>query len=353
MAAMSVAERRKETRSIAPNCRHPRFVFKTKDVCTRTPHGIVCFHTVKDYDALIEAFQPRMLVDGQIRAAPDGIYCWILRETEGVPHVYAMKVICEQEIGSLHNFIFLLSSKPGILLTEDEKFIDAHEVIAAGELVVSGENREFNLQSGSFMEPIFRMTGWQPIIGRRIPKTDEMLLEEIKEKEKEVATLAARVAPYLSPDKLATFAYMKPPTPARSLNRTIIVEHVKSVSEALGGRPFIKGAKIMVSENNMGFLRSLLSTDPPVWKANRPYEQSKKRKDPGPNAGPNAGPKAGQKARPHAGPKARPHAGPHAGRKTKKATASHPPQQSHPPQSPTPGGARRTRKHHKKHTYRR
>lgn len=308
MAAMSVAERRKETRSIAPNCRHPRFVFKTKDVCTRTPHGNVCFQEVKDYDALIEAFQPRMLVDGQVRHAPDGKYCWILRETEEVSHVYAMKVICDQEIGSLHNFIFLLSSTPGRLLTEDEKFIDAHEVIAAGELEVSGEKREFNLQSGSFMEPIFRMTGWQPIIGRRIPKTKEMLAEEIKEKEKEVATLAAQVAPYLS----ATFAYMKPPAPAKSLNRTTIVEHVKSVSEALGGTPFIKGAKIIVSENNMGFLHSLLSTDPPVWK-----ERSH--------------------ARPYAGP-------------TKKAKQSH---QPNSPKQPKRGGTRKTRKRlHKKQTRR-
>jgi hypothetical protein len=221
---------------------------------------------VKDFDALIEAFQPLMLVDDQVRVAPDGKYCWILREKEGVPHVYAMKVICEQEIGSLHNFIFLLSSEDGPLLKEDDKFINAHEVIAAGELEVTGAKREFNLQSGTFMEPIFRMSAWQPILGRRIPKTQEMLVAEIKEKEKEVARLAAQVARFLSADQLATFAYMSPPTPVGPLTRTNIVEHVKSVSEALGGRPFIKGAEIMVSENNMGFLHSLLSPDLPEWK---------------------------------------------------------------------------------------
>lgn len=255
------AERQNE--EIAPNCRHPRFVLKTKDVCTRTPHGNICFHTVKNYDALFNAFQPRMRVDGQVRAAPDGIYCWILRKTEGVPHVYAMKVICEQEIGSLHNFIFLLSSKPGHpLLKEDEKFIDAHEVIAAGELKVEGAKRVFNLQSGSFMEPIFRMTGWQPIRGRRIPKTNEMLKEEIKDKGIERKILTDQVAHDLSAD----FASIKPPEPVGTLNRTTIVEHVKSISESLGGRPFIKGAKIMVSENNMGFLDSLLSTNLPEYK---------------------------------------------------------------------------------------
>jgi hypothetical protein len=220
---------------------------------------------VKDFDALIEAFQPLMLVDDQVRVAPDGKYCWILREKEGVRHVYAMKVICEQEIGSLHNFIFLLSSEDGPLLKEDDKFINAHEVIAAGELEVTGAKREFNLQSGTFMEPIFRMSAWQPIIGRRIPKTREMLVAEIKEKEKEVAARAAQVARFLSADQLATFAYMSPPTPVGSLTRTNIVEHVKSVSEALGGRPIIKGAQIMVSENNMGFLHSLLSVNIPEY----------------------------------------------------------------------------------------
>lgn len=269
---MSAAERRKETRNIAPNCRHPRFVCKTKQ-CTRTPHGIICFNTVKDYDALIEAFQPRMLVDAQVRAAPVGKYCWILRETEGVPHVYAMKVICEQEIGSLHNFIFLLSSKPGRLLTEDEKFIDAKDVLAAGELEVSEENREFNLQSGSFMEPIFRMTGWQPINRRRIPKTREMLAEDIAQKETERKILTDLVTPYLS----AAFASISPPELDGPLNRTTIVEHVKSISEALGGRPFIKGAEIMVSENNMGFLHSLMSEHIPEREINSSHARPTKK----------------------------------------------------------------------------
>lgn len=318
MAAMSVAERRKETRSIAPNCRHPRFVFKSTQ-CTRTPHGNVCFHTVKNYDALIEAFQPRMLVDAQVRAAPVGTYCWILRKREGVPHVYAMKVICEQEIGSLHNFIFLLSSNPGRLLKEDDTFIDAKEVIAAGELEVKrvkvkGENverekRDFNLQSGSFMEPIFRMTGWQPINRRRIPKTREMLAEDIDQKEKARKILTDDVARYLSAD----FASMVPPTLDEPLNRTTIVAHVKSISESLGGRPFIKGAEIITSNSNMELIRSVMSEHIPERENNSSH------------------------ARPNAGP-------------AKKAKASHPP---HPPKQPKRGGTRRIRKRlYKKQTRR-
>ena len=299
------AERQNETHKRAPNCRHIRFVCKTKGVCTRTPHGNICFHTVKNYDALFNAFQPRMLVDDQIHDAPDGIYCWIIRKRGRDYYRYAMKVICEQEIGSLHNFIFLLSSKSGPLLTEAERFIDAHEVIAAGELKVEGAKREFNLQSGSFMEPIFRMTGWQPINRRRIPKTREMLAEEIAQRETERKKLTDQVAPYLS----AAFASMPSPELDGALNRTTIVEHVKSVSEALGGRPLIKGVEIMVSENNMGFLHSLMSTDPPASEEH-------------------------SHARPNAGP-------------AKKAKASHPPKQ------PKRGGTRRIRKRlYKKQTRR-
>ena len=100
---------------------------------------------------------------------------------------------------------------------------------------------------------------------------------------------------------------------------------MKSISESLGGTPFIKGAKIMVSENNMGFLDSLLSTDLPEWKANRPQheQQSKKRKDPVPTPKPTPKPKLSNPS-------------------TKRAKKA------------TPGGARRTRKLlYKKHTRRR
>ena len=182
------------------------------------------------------------------------------------------------------------------------------------------------------MEPIFRMTAWQPIPRRRIPKTHEMLEEEIAQKTTERKILTDKVGPFL----FAEFDSMKPPKLVGPLTRTNIVEHVKSISESLGGRPFIKGVEIMVSENNMGLLDSLLSTELPEWKANRSYEQSTKRKDPGPNAGPNAGQKVGQKVGQRAGP--------NAGQKTKKAKTSH---------QPKHGGAHRTRRRHKKQTCRR
>jgi hypothetical protein len=253
------AERQNEKHKRAPNCRQLRFVCKTKDACTLTDKGIFHFHAVKDYDSFIEAFLPRLLVDDQVRAAPDGIYCWILREKKGELHTYAMKVICKQEIGSLHNFIYILSSDLGPLLGEGDKFKDAKEVIAAGELKVSGGQRVFNLQSGSFMEPIFGITSCQPIPGRRIHKTRAMLIEERDNKAKERDRLTGQVAPRLS----ATFASVDLPEPDNPLEKTAVTDYAKSVSQALGGTPFIQGAEIMTSENNIGLIQSLMSADVP------------------------------------------------------------------------------------------
>jgi hypothetical protein len=245
---------------IAPNCQHPRFFLKTKGVCTQTADGSVCFQSVKDRKALIKGFQPRLLVDENVRDAPDGIYCWILREKEKVRRVYAMKVICKQEIGSLHNFIFLLSSGPGNLLTEGDRFKDAHEVIAAGELLVNGGERLFNLQSGSFMEPILGIKPCLPIVGKRIYKTRDAVMKERGDNITERNKLVGKAATYLS----ATFASVPIPDVPASIEGTAVTQYVKSLSEALGGTPFLPDAEIITSENNMGFLRSFMSTDPPV-----------------------------------------------------------------------------------------
>jgi hypothetical protein len=245
---------------IAPNCQHPRFFLKTKGVCTQAADGSVCFQSVKDRKALIKGFQPRLLMDNQVGKAPDGIYCWILREKEKVRRVYAMKVICKQEIGSLHNFIFLLSSGPGNLLTEGDRFKDAHEVIAAGELLVNGGERLFNLQSGSFMEPILGIKPCLPIVGRRIYKTRDTVVKEIPNKLKDRDDRVKNAATFLS----ATFASVPIPDVPASIEGTAVTQYVKSLSEALGGTPFLPNAEIITSENNMGFLRSFMSTDPPV-----------------------------------------------------------------------------------------
>jgi len=243
------------------NWRKPRFVMKTKGVRTRALDEDVLFQDVRDYDALIEAFLPRLLVDDQVRDAPDGIYCWILRETEGERHVYAMKVISEQEIGSLHNFLFVLTSDRSLPLTAEEKFIDAAHVRAAGELRVRGEERSWNLQSGSFMEPIFGIKALAQIKPRTY-KTAAQLATEISHKRDTRTALVQEVSGYLP----GHFAERALPAARASLQNKEVSAYVGEVSHALGGEPFLHGDSIITSANNMGMLRGLLSSDTPKRK---------------------------------------------------------------------------------------
>ena len=243
------------------NWRKPRFVLKTKGVRTRALDEDVLFQDVRDYDALIEAFLPRLLVDDQVRDAPDGIYCWILRETEGELHVYAMKVISEQEIGSLHNFLFVLTSDRSLPLTVEEKFIDAAHVRAAGELRVRGEERLWNLQSGSFMEPIFGIKSLAQIKPRTY-KTAAQLVIEIADKRERRDALVQLVSGHLP----GHFAERALPPMKASLQNKEVSAYVGEVSHALGGEPFLHGDSIITSANNMGMLRALLSTNTPKRK---------------------------------------------------------------------------------------
>jgi len=253
MAAQSSAER---------NWRKPRFVLKTKGVLTRVQgeEGVL-FQDVRDYDALVQAFLPRMLTDNQIPDAPEGVYCWILRETEGERHVYAMKVISEQEIGSLHNFLFVLTSDRSLPLTFEERFIDAAQVIAAGELRVRGEERSWNLQSGSFMEPIFGIKSLAQIKPRTY-KTAAQLATEIADKLERRAALVEIVSEHLP----GHFAEVDLPPVMAPFRNAGVSAYVGAVSQALGGEHLLQGESIITSANNMGMLRGLLSSDTPKRK---------------------------------------------------------------------------------------
>jgi len=244
------------------NWKDPRFVLKIKGQRTRSLDEDVLFQDIRDYDALIEAFLPRLLVDGQVRDAPDGIYCWILRETEGERHVYAMKVISDQEIGSLHNFLFVLTSDRSLPLTAEEKFIDAAHVRAAGELRVRGEERLWNLQSGSFMEPIFGIKALSQIKKPRTYKTAAQLATEITHKLEKREELRDLVSGHLP----GHFAERALPAERASLQNKEVSAYVGEVSHALGGEPFLHVDPIITSANNMVMLRGLLSTNAPKRK---------------------------------------------------------------------------------------
>lgn len=112
----------------------------------------------------------RLLEDEELAAAPEGIYTWILKRG----HLYAAGLMTNQEIGSLHVNIDVLT-----LHQENVEFIQANlknrrtadaKPVAAGEiLVVRGQRQEqeqdekgeqpilyFNLQSGTYSEPLLK-----------------------------------------------------------------------------------------------------------------------------------------------------------------------------------------------------
>ena len=255
------------------NWRKPRFVLKTKGVLTRALDEGVLFQDVRDYDALVQAFLPRMLTDDQIRDASEGVYCWILRETEGERHVYAMKVISQQEIGSLHNFLFVLTSDRSVPLTFEERFINAAEVIAAGELRIRNQNEErdisWNLQSGSFMEPIFGIKSLAQIKPRTY-KTAAQLATEIADKLERREALVEIVSEHLP----GHFAAVELPPVMAPFRNAGVSAYVGAVSQALGGEHLLQGEPIITSANNMGMLRALLSSDTPKRKEHGGWRRS-------------------------------------------------------------------------------
>ena len=265
MAALSIAQSAADR-----NWRKPRFVLKTKGVSTHVQgEDRVLFQDVRDYDALVQAFLPRLLTDDQIRDAPEGVYCWILRETEKELHVYAMKVISEQEIGSLHNFLFVLTSDRSLPLTTEERFIHAAQVLAAGELRVKGQEIVWNLQSGSFMEPIFGIKSLAQIKPRTY-KTAAQLATEIATILKRRDALVQIVSEHLP----GHFATMDLPIAVEPFRNADVSAYVGAVSQALGGRHLLQGEPIITSANNMGMLRGLLSVDAPKRKEHGGWRRS-------------------------------------------------------------------------------
>ena len=245
------------------NWKYPRFVLKTKDVSTHTLDDNVLFTNVRHYDEFVDAFLPRLLVDDMIQHAPNGVYCWILRaHEEGIPHLYAMKVISEQEIGSLHSFLFILSSDRSQTLTANGRFRFASQVIAAGEFRVNTLDQEtvkqWNLQSGSFMAPLFSI---KPLArsSPRTYKTAAQLADEVAEKYTLRNDMIRIVSSYLP----GTFADMDRPVAKNSFHNKEVSAYVNAISSALGGEPFLHKTPIITSENNMEMLRALLIEDRP------------------------------------------------------------------------------------------
>ena len=94
--------------------------------------------------AAIAHFRSKFIYDAAFAAASDGPYTWLLKQRTdtGALMLVAGKTRSQQELGTLHANLAAYSP--------------AGTVIAAGEFVKAGSEVLFNLQSGSFMQAIFK-----------------------------------------------------------------------------------------------------------------------------------------------------------------------------------------------------
>lgn len=123
----------------------PMYVLKTR-ISTLDEMGneILFVHPLKvDVDIINAYFREKIITNDGIAEADDGIYTWIIIGTEDNQYInlYAAKTISRQEIGTLHKNIYDLMAEGSPM------------VVAAGEFEKTGDRIEFNLQSGTYMEP--------------------------------------------------------------------------------------------------------------------------------------------------------------------------------------------------------
>jgi hypothetical protein len=152
------------------------------------------------------------------------------------------------------------------LLTEKKVFRDAHQVLAAGELLMKGGEALWNLQSGSFMEPTFGIKVKSELT--RKPKKEDELMEEVRKKLDARTSLIERVSHHLP----GHFVELDPPKSALFKNSRAS-QYTNALSHSLGGMPFLYRVDpdypdrwaglphrdpIITTENNMGLLRSVL-----------------------------------------------------------------------------------------------
>jgi hypothetical protein len=94
---------------------------------------------IKNLAALLEWSKEKLIINDAIRHADDGIYSWLLKEGG----FSMLPVESEQEIVSVHANLWSWTPTMG-------------RVVAAGELRKKGDAIFYNLQSGSFMQPVLK-----------------------------------------------------------------------------------------------------------------------------------------------------------------------------------------------------
>jgi hypothetical protein len=144
------------------------FVIKTRKK-TRTENGNEFLYNKKadKLPEIINFFSKRIIKNDGLLAAPPGIYTWILRDSK---NIYASKTMTEQEIGTLHANLDMLTATT-----------DSSPIIAAGEFLKKDDGTfQFNLLSGSYMANKFKKTRGESdsnFLQRILPERNKIVLD--------------------------------------------------------------------------------------------------------------------------------------------------------------------------------
>ena len=118
------------------------------------------YHEPAKLGRFISYIHDKILTDSQILTGETGIYTWILKRG----HMYATELMSNQEIGSLHANMDVLTLHQNNVANINRTLKNSRSAeqkpIAAGELLlVRGQEQAtlyFNLQSGTYSEPMLK-----------------------------------------------------------------------------------------------------------------------------------------------------------------------------------------------------
>ena len=132
------------------------------------------YHEPAKLGRFISYIHDKILTDSQILTGETGIYTWILKRG----HMYATELMSNQEIGSLHANMDVLTLHQNNVAKINRTLKNSRSAeqkpIAAGELLlVRGQEQAtlyFNLQSGTYSEPMLKCRATELGIRRGLNK---------------------------------------------------------------------------------------------------------------------------------------------------------------------------------------
>jgi hypothetical protein len=251
-------------------------------------------------EPLIRFLRGRMVQDGEIREAPEGVYTWILKKS----HLYASRLLTNQEIGTLHVDLNMMTLEEEDVVNGNQgKGIHSRTLknlrnasakpVAAGEFLLvrrgvreQGDEKEqeqgvdevhlyFNLQSGTYSEQILRCLVAKKaeeqgiVLVKRKPVPDalkqqcrEMMMEETRSGMSHATGIPVERIHFLSCDSEMQEVLEQVPFLAGRYEHGACREE-DDYMEHTAGRNLIRRYRAMTSAENGAMLNTYFSTGLP------------------------------------------------------------------------------------------